>query len=51
VHLVFNNGQNIQLELLEGYGHHPTLHISKAKPFFTPDGLEMEKTTKVSSSQ
>jgi hypothetical protein len=48
---VFNNGQNIQLELPEGDGRHPTFHISKVKPFFAQDGYAMVEETKVSSSQ
>jgi hypothetical protein len=48
---IFNNGQNAQLALPEGDGRHPTLHISKLKPFIGPGGTALVGTIKVSSSQ
>jgi hypothetical protein len=48
---VFNNGQTVVLDLPEGDGRHPSLHVSKVKQFFQPDGTVKVEPTKVSSTQ
>lgn len=48
---VFNNGQNVQLELPEGDQRHPSLHISKVKPYYLREEDATLENPKVSSSQ
>ncbi|PLW46921.1 hypothetical protein PCASD_08104 [Puccinia coronata f. sp. avenae] len=48
---VFNNGQNVELDLPPGDRRHPALHISKVKPFVEFEPLAGKGLTKVSSPQ
>jgi hypothetical protein len=48
---VFNNGQNVELDLPENDGRHRSLHISKVKHFVVAGDTAAVGTTKVSSNQ
>ncbi|KNE92910.1 hypothetical protein PSTG_13698 [Puccinia striiformis f. sp. tritici PST-78] len=48
---VFNNGQNIELELPEGDKRHPSMHVSKIKPYYSRQEEAALDAPEVSSSQ
>jgi hypothetical protein len=48
---VFNNQQNVELDLPENNGQHLSLHISKVKHFMGPEDTVAVGTTKLSSNQ
>jgi hypothetical protein len=48
---VFNHGQSVELDLPKGDCRHPTIHISKVKPYIERGEVANVESTEVSSSQ